>query len=340
MKCLENEIRALLEEEIGLIPLESTYELVDNALYLPKEKKAFVNKNNCFFSLASDYFGRATFCEHSTIGKKMAELEGNELETFMQDKGDAILPLLPFQNKEKYDGFASWIETLVSEKLNMKKTNERTQKEKLILDYFKDVDKTYGRFAFMCELGFPKDPHDSEKIINTLNKMGYKIKDDDMVVVYGSRKPESDIDLFIVSEIENNKDHFIDYLGWLDIFQVNKNSLHKYIKSLDYSVTDALITGELLQGSKKNFETIKKQIIEQPITKEAIEYNLKCANKYKNDFHDNFSFNKRNEDLRKSNIKNYITNAMEMKKGNKPLTYKNLLEKRKDYEKIFKQYLK
>ncbi|MFW6013896.1 MAG: hypothetical protein ACOCQG_01870 [Candidatus Nanoarchaeia archaeon] len=335
MKTLESEIKAILKEELGIYPEKSTYELANTGLYLPKEKKAYVDKNNQIFSLARDYFGKATFCEHSTIGKKMTELEGNDLETFKHNKGDAILPLLPFHNNDKYNGFVNWLEAQVSEKLHLKEDNQKENQEKLKLDYFKDVDKTYGRFAFMCELGFPKNPHDSENIIHTLNKMGYSIKDDDLVVVYGSRKPESDIDLFIVSEVNNNKDHFIDYLGWLDIFQINKNSLHKYIKKLDYSVTDALITGDLLYGPKEDFEKIKKQIKEHPVTEEAINHNMNCAKKYKDDLHDNFSFNKRNEDLRRSNIKNYITNAMEMKKGNKPLTYKKLLEKRPLYKDLF-----
>lgn len=318
---------SLLEREIGYRPLAGNFVMANQGKYDVSAKTASVDGS--VESYCRDFLGRGTFVEHSDIGLKMQELSGRaELGTYMNSVSDAMMPLMPFTNQQKYEGFSLWIQEMLLEAIGKEKPKVNPGEE-LVLDYIRDIDKTYGRFATLCEFGFPRNHSKHGDIVEALRKLEYKVEDDDLVIVYGSRKPRSDIDLFVLSDM--NQGYSIDFMGWLDIFQMDRGRIDDYIKVLDYSVTDVLFSGEVIHGSRNYHEKLKEQVLIQPITQEAIDYHENIVKERQEDLINNPS-SERNNRLRMENMLNCLTNAGELRQGNKHLTMKELKKHYHKYE--------
>lgn len=138
------------------------------------------------------------------------------------------------------------------------------------------------------------------------------------MLLRGSQKPESDIDLFVVSN--NASRNYFN--GWLDIYEVNRIEFNDWAKKLDISVTDPIFSGNLIYGNKSYFEKVKRKIKNQPITQEAIIHHLSEIERLKK-YKTNISHE---EDSRKKYIVSFSQNLEQLLLGNKPLTLKNLKE--------------
>jgi len=81
----------------------------------------------------------------------------------------------------------------------------------------------------MSQLGFPKY-YDSHKILNLIERFyNSSFHNIEFIILYGSQKPESDIDLFIVSK-NKSKNYFN---GWLDVYEVNILEFQDKINKLE-----------------------------------------------------------------------------------------------------------
>ncbi|MEM4259928.1 MAG: hypothetical protein QXG00_01705 [Candidatus Woesearchaeota archaeon] len=158
------------------------------------------------------------------------------------------------------------------------------------------------------------------KVVEIIKKFyGSNINDVYLVLLRGSQKPESDIDLFVVSN--NYSRNYFN--GWLDIYELNREDFNRLSTNLDIIVTDPIFSGKLIYGDKNYFGQLKQQIQNQPITKEAVDHNLKEAEKQKSYWPLISEKDKRRKDCL-SYIDSFSQNAEQLILGNKHLSLANL----------------
>lgn len=315
-------------------------------VYFPRSFSVHLKRNSEFLpvNFLHEFFGHGLFCEYSLIGKKIVTLDSKLEETKKQILGVKKLPknkhfkvgktnpyfniykqqineLRKFcnDNNHNYEGFAMWLENYLASFTNNKYLFEKKMEKIVHSEYrelfnqFKLFEDKYGKFALIYQLGFPKF-YDKDIIIDILKKRyGKEFETIELCILYGSRKPYSDIDLFIVSEKINSY-----YDIWFDVYAKTKKEFNYELKMLDISVTDPIFSGEFIIGSDKS-DSLRKKVLDMPITKEAINHNLK-----KSEEQGKFVLmlpKKSKEWKIASSYENSLrTNAEELKKGEKMLT--------------------
>ncbi len=301
------------------------FDVNSEGLYVPVSYSAYVRIDSPFLTsnIFHELYGHGLFVEHSRIGKKLTEIiqnNGDEKSFMFGEINPKEQPFgLTKYNIGNYEGFAVWLEALLCKETNNSKI-WNAKKDGLREDYaqlfefFQDAESKLSRFGFMSQLGFPKF-YNADKVLDVVKRFyGSAFGNVDFVVIYGSQKPESDIDLFIVSN--NASTNFFN--GWLDIYELNREEFYHALRSLDISVTDPLFSGRLIYGDKNSFEQLKKQVLEQQITPEAIAYNLAEADKQREYLPYFSETNKRRKDCL-SYIESFSQNAEQLSLGKKPL---------------------
>ncbi len=305
----------------------NNFDINSEGLFVPASYSAYVRTSSPFLisNIFHELYGHGLFVEHSQIGKKLTELiqnKGNE-KNFMFDE---INPLeqnfgIAKHNIHNYEGFAVWLENLLCEETGNKSVFEK--KKNLVhndylelLDFFKKAEEDLTRFGLISQMGFPKY-YDNNKVVEVFKKFyGSNIDDVDFVLLRGSQKPESDIDLFVVSD--NNSKNFFN--GWLDIYELNREEFADWSRKLDISVTDSIFSGKLIYGNKNYLEQVQRQIKNQTINQEAINHHISEIERLKK-YQTNIDHE---EKSRKKYIESFSQNAEQLNLGNKPLTLTNL----------------
>lgn len=299
------------------------------------------NSKNLELNLFHEYFGHGLFCEYSKQGKFIELLENKtkkeerihfkgrdfSLDELIQFRKQNPLSIILQKSNEKnlaaYELFAIWTEKYLSEKLGInkfeKKYSELPKNINEGLNYFLEFQKNYGELVLMYEVGMPKY-YNKDKIKSLLQRL-FKDKANtiQMALLYGSRKPYSDIDILIVSkEITNfNND-------WLDIYALQPEQFEYALSMFDISITDPLLTGEFILGDNNYFNQKKQQLEKQPITQEAIYYNIIKA-KEQRILSKNFPNNSKENSRGESYFHTYLKNAIALKQGKRILAKKGIL---------------
>ena len=131
------------------------------------------------------------------------------------------------------------------------------------------------------------------------------------LILTGSQKPYSDIDIFMVSD-----SGYVNWdLGWLDIYGRNIQELDEHVRNLDFSTCQRLLTGEILYGDEREFERIREKIRIQSITRDAILHNHRMSEEISNS-----SQNPKNK-----TAQTYRIAAKKMERGVKVLTLEDML---------------
>ena len=257
-------------------------------LYIPESYSAYVDTGSpvLISNIFHELFGHGLFCEHSKIGKELVEKakNGEDVNSYLYDDVDSKNQ--PFglakQNIGNYEGFALWLESILCEATDSQGLWE-TKRGRLpdayqsLFEYFAQAEQKMTRLGFMSQLGFPKFYDDNSLLAAVKAVYGSKFSDVDLIVLYGSRKPESDIDIFVVSE-----DRSVNYdNGWLDIYQLKREEFEELVRKLDISATIGFFTGEPVYDPGGIFCKYRQQIVNQPITSEAINHNYERAEQLK-----------------------------------------------------------
>jgi hypothetical protein len=189
------------------------------------------------------------------------------------------------------------------------------------LKYINEIiyfNNEFGDLATFYSFGMERktEPERINKLLEDIYRD--KIKNIKFAVLYGSKKGFSDIDLFIVGNIEDmNND-------WLDVRNYSKEEFEKKLNLLDIEITDPLFSGEIVLGDKLYFEKSKQKVLSQPITEDAIKYNF-C----RSDEQLNLALKFDKSDINRNNgllySATYIRNALALKKGKKLLTKERLI---------------
>ena len=297
-----------------------------NGIYVPVTFRAYVKNNtsDLISNIFHELYGHGLFCEHSQLGKILTRLtKVTEQNLFMYGKVDTKEQLFGMaeHNIYNYEGFAIWLESLLCAETDNKliwqsKVNELTKEQRQLYNYFLEQEKNLTRFGLMSQMGFPKY-YDDEQILEIVKLFyGKTFNNIDFVLLRGSKKPESDIDLFIVST-NNSKNYFN---GWLDIYELNRYDFESWCSKLDISVTDPLIEGKLIYGDENYFNKYKLKIHNQEINGDALKHHINEINRLK-------EYVAETSHEKESTLKyiwSFSKNLEELSQGNKPLTFKNL----------------
>lgn len=306
------------------------FDVNSEGLYVPASYSAYVRTDSpvLISNVFHEFFGHGLFVEHSQIGKRLVDIihDSKDENSFLYDEVNSQEQ--PFglarHNIHNYEGFAVWLEAMLCKETDNSKVWQ-LKRDRLpdnfvsLFEYFEDAEQRLSRFGFMSQLGFPKFYSDG-KVLDVVKRVySSAFENVDFVVLYGSQKPESDIDLFVVSN--NPSTNYFN--GWLDIYELNREEFNQLSNNLDISVTDPLFTGRLIYGNRNSFEQLKNKIQNQPVTQEAINHNNSEAQKQKEYLPHLSETDKRREDCL-SYIQSFSQNAEQLSLGNKPLTLKNL----------------
>jgi len=308
----------------------NNFDINSSGIYVPASYSAYVRTDSSFLTsnIFHELYGHGLFVEHSQIGKQLTEIiqtHGNE-KSFMfneinpQEQTFGIAK----HNIHNYEGFAVWIEALLCKETNNSKV-WNSKKDGLREDYaqlfefFEDAESRLSRFGLISQMGFPKH-YDDDKVLDVVKKeYGSHFNNVDFVILYGSQKPESDIDLCVISSNPSNQ----YFNGWLDIAELNREEFQDRMNNLDIALTDAMFSGKLIFGDDNTFHQYKQTILEKPISQKIIEYNKQKSNSQK-EYLSSYQDDDRMKKLCLSYIDSFSQNGEQLSLGNKPLTLANL----------------
>src|SRR3989344_5651807 len=310
--------------------------------FIPRNLTAYLlaETPNLPVNLFHELFGHGLYFEYSEKGQSLQDLELRLMreerrllrrDFTMQQLAEvrANSPMLRLirknQNDLLFESFAIWTEEYLSglfgfQDLFKAKYPDFSKQLGEALDEIRRFQANFGEACLFYELGFPKYRSIDELREIIPKALARDLSDDDFVLVYGSRKPYSDVDIFVVSEEETTAK-----TTWLDCFWM-PHAIHDYKLSVfDVAVTDPLFTGELISGNADELERKRKKVLIQPITNEAIYYNIIYAREQAI-LADRFPRGTRGYTAGKSYSFTYRRNALALKQGKRLLTKRDILE--------------
>ncbi|MBU2638470.1 MAG: hypothetical protein KJ955_05840 [Nanoarchaeota archaeon] len=308
-----------------------------DGVYLVRDMSANV-KADSPIDVFHEYFGHGLYIEHSLPGKELYSLERRllkeEEEAGIQtrDELDAFhgqsstcrqIEELEKRNIASYEGVALWMEWYLSMLTDNMQSYEKRfnamheNKQRLCSDFI-EFSKSNTDYALLYANRFPK--YYDNSILNEIVRNVFKddINSIDFAVAYGSGKPYSDIDMFIVSDVVPSF-----FTGWLDVYSVSHEMFNGLLSKLDISVTDALFSGKIVYGDETSFENAKRKAADALVSPEAISFHQMHLGKAK-------ALSEKCDDSSKKRSAaryavSYALNAVEMKEGRKPMTLRALM---------------
>ncbi len=358
LNAVSQEVRQFLIRRFGFMPIDSSIVLHDRqgwqnfcsyrgfdtsqeGVYIPRDCSAHLLQDSEFIlqNLFHEYFGHGMYTEHSLVGRQIQSLEQRLMEEEnragidspekrselrQNSKIYSALGKIRQQILPQYEGFALWMEWYLS---NMngnrngfeEKLKKFSPEQQALCKRFTDYSREYGEHALMFSTGLPKYYNQG-----ILTEILQKIFQDDFgsirfAMVYGSRKPYSDIDLFMVSD-RLPCTHF----GWLDIYSVTSKVFDDLISKFDISISDPLFTGEMVCGDKGIVEQTKAKLLSSAIAPDAIRFHRQHAEIAKETALQYGEDSSEYQTALRYN-RSYLANAKELEQGRKPLTLKNLI---------------
>lgn len=311
-------------------------------IYLPRNQTAIIQEGN-LLSLFHEYFGHGLYCEQSLTGKELVDLERRllkeEKEFFNEKKfikedldnfrkeNETFKYLINFKenNLGIYERFAIFTEYFLSKNFSLEnlfeekygKLNGNSGK------YINDIisfNNGFGDLATFYAFGLSK-VQDQKRLLRLAHDIfGRKLERTRLVLHFGSGKPFNDIDLFVVSS-----DIPSTYDPWLDVRAYKHQDITVGIKVLNPMITDPIIVGRLVFGDEDYLKELRRKTLVQPITEEAIRFNLREYETEKRRSKDE-SLGEYLQDKNLRSAKTFLTNALALKNGDKILTVKELIK--------------
>ncbi|MFH1310920.1 MAG: hypothetical protein ABIH65_00760 [Nanoarchaeota archaeon] len=313
-----------------------------SGIYLPRNQTAIIREENPL-SLFHEYFGHGLFCEQTLIGRKLVDLEKkllkeekqefNEREFVLDDinkfrqQNQTFQELEEFrkQNLARYELFAIWTEYLLSKEFGLRDDFERrydilNKESKEVIDSITNFSKWYGNLATFYEFGLRKIQDKKRLIKLSQDLFNGSLNRTRLILHFGSKKPFSDIDLFMASN-----DIPPSYDSWLDVRAYKFDEIESGVNALNPMITYPIMIGDLVFGKEEYLRELKRKILAQPITEEAIAFSLKEHEAEKRRSKDeSLGDYLQSKNLRSNKI--FLTNALALKNGYKLLTVKELIK--------------
>ncbi|HII71162.1 TPA: hypothetical protein HA265_00215 [Candidatus Woesearchaeota archaeon] len=319
-----------------------------HGVYLPRAMRAVVRSDSEYMevNIMHELFGHGLFCEQTKSGREIVRLERNIqaatphiIQKNGPGKDDWVTDTTAFytvlQSEEKLkqlvtysmndnEGFAVWMEQRLAERtgraemFRKKMKNMAHAKYAELLAEFNSFEERYGKTILLKAIGFPFTP-DTENMPDILRKVLGDAYDSIRIgMLYGSRRPYSDIDIFIVSDEIKTQHH-----GWLDIYAVSVDEFRQGLANLDISITDPLLSGQKVAGSWKELQQCWEYIEKKEITPNMAYHNFRKAVEQE-DIGKGFPEGSRERMTALGYAVSYMENAKHLCRGDKRLTMKEL----------------
>lgn len=328
-------------------------------IYLPRNQTAIVPHQieTAPLSLFHEYFGHGLYCEQSLEGRKLVELEKRllaeekqefegkqftleDVQKFRQRNSiSQELQQLKKDNLGAYESFAIFTEYVLSRELDLMrmfeaKYDSSPKQLKQGIDRIAHFDKKYGDLATFYEFGLARrvTPERVRKLLEGI--YGEKaVNQSRLILMTGSKKPFSDIDLFASS-------NFLEYAKnpWLDLIVFDEEDFERRVRLFEVQVTNPMLSGEIVSGDKNYLEQKKKQLREQPITEEAIQHNLRKSRETR--LNSDLVEDPKSKEVLLSYSQTYLANAGALREGKRLLTREALLSSHSEKEKLLKGGIK
>ncbi len=263
-------MKAYLLESADQLSLNTIHEHIAHRAYFEKSShgKELVRKEKKIKSLEKIIFGKQfetidDFTEiltiqDSNIKDYVIELDKNKLtikhnlNPLIQEYIGLVHNTRDFENGIRYhaEAFATWLSEFLSPEFGSDK--------KLLTDEgflnFKKAEQQFGPLSILKSIGF-ETPKSNELKLKLLGEH-IDIEKAEIVINYGSNNPNSDIDFLIVYKNEPfkiNPNH-----NYLDVIQINYQTLLENIKFKDPQFTIPLVNGIFLKGEEFKKELLRK----------------------------------------------------------------------------------
>lgn len=352
----------VLEDEFGVKPERSRLIYHENwssfakenclnpsseSVFLPKGLTAHIPQESLDKVLPLIYHeleGHGNYCEHTLQGRKLVEDE----KMFSQLKGEDKLEFASecsayFQKiKPYFEGFAVWMEEFLLNAVGREDIwLERKEKSKQMpLDaqhsYFdaysmlKGFEEEKGTYELWYTVGFPK--RFDKKTITNIAKEKLKGRFDDLefLILGGSKKPYSDIDLCAILKESVRTDEY-KHSRVIDLVQYNLSDFKRHLDNFEIFATEPVFTSELIFGDESKFEDLKSRIKNKSPNEEVCHNLLKksvCILENSKSYFNCDDFT--NSIVHLAYALSYETFAKEYSSGSKVLTYREVLDSRKN----------
>jgi len=287
--------------------------------------RAHVKKSSAHLvpDLFHELYGHGFLLERSPIGKLFADSQRTALPELMASNRHEPYGILnPL--RENLEAFAHWLESELCERTGhctdwKRKEAALPTDAMAIYAYATGIQQRFTTLGFAKQYGIPMMPRKDAVKAVLLENFPIDRSKGDFAVLYGSRKPASDIDVFVVTDnIEGNV-----YWGWLDVYVLSHEQLIGSRHSLDLSVTDPIFTGDLVVGDDVRFECLRESLRQAPITQECIAY-AEQASRAQDAFAADTSLDDEMRGKQARYAMCYQRQAAQMREGRKALTLREL----------------
>jgi hypothetical protein len=272
-----------------------------DGVFLPPHLAAHVNRDaRPELAILHEYFGHGLYCEYA---KQAQALVAGEKTPLLEDIAESV---------------AVWIEDKLAtaiglhDAFNAKYGSNRSPAQRM--------EDAYGHHVVWFSHGFPKH-YDAALLDTVLTRvLGAPYERVRVALLFGSRKPYSDIDLYLVTDdpIPEFANH------WLDLHVRTPAVVEQGITLLDATVTHPLLTGDVIRGDSRYINSLRKRIAATPITPAAIQLALNQAAAHRADAMQ-YPAESENQRLCRRSERIHTTLAHELANGRRTLTADELL---------------
>ncbi|MEK6932710.1 MAG: nucleotidyltransferase domain-containing protein [Nanoarchaeota archaeon] len=255
------------------------------SIFFPRDLSAHVPENRLDLAI-HEFHGHGLYCEQTQYGQKMVSDEQN-FESMSQEEIQKALELHEYM-RLNFEAHALWTEDFLLREIKEEELLEKRLKELETLQFndnfnqsiknYKDVynkakqfEKDNGVYELWYTFDFPKQFDNQILIEITKEKLNSRFKNLVFLILFGSQKKTSDIDLCAVLEDNCKTDEYYES-NIIDLSQFNYSEFLRKLRLFDIPTIEPLITGKLIIGDKKEFENLKKQALNTVPDEKAINY--------------------------------------------------------------------
>lgn len=275
-----------------------------DAMFIPELMKIYVNAGSPFAvsHLIHEVMGHALYHLHAKPGQ----------DTFGFDDKRYMFNIAADPSEQ----FAMVIEpqhmfTLGLEDLWYQMYENFSARDKEIMHHLAKEYKEYQLLGTLGRFGFPKIKIDNDDLMKTVYRLtGYMPGNVVMTIMYGSRKPYSDIDLVVVTH-DDMKDHFREH--WLDVEFVGLREFDRRVQLFDIAYCNPLQTGVLISGDPEYHSRCINHISSGVITQDAVNHNINQAHECIS-LQDKF-VSARDREKCMGYYRSYLRNSEQLRKG-------------------------
>ena len=247
-------------------------------VYLPLHGHAHVPLDHEYapLTLLHEYFGHGSFYEHASLGKWITNTERHLAREYCPKLRGELEDICKAQY-HIYEGMALWMEHYLGSQLGLEDLFEKKMDlpeavhNKSLFLSMKDWESKYGTYSLLYQTGYPRYA-DGEIVNDILEHIVPQYNEVELTIHFGSMKPYSDIDVWVLGE-----DIPQVYNEWLDLHPNTWNDVNRGIDSLDVAITHAVVRGNCVKGDPGLQSELQRRIHATPVSEKTVNANVRLG---------------------------------------------------------------